>query len=292
MISFSQAIDGFVFAKGADGYSPVTIRYYRENLERFERIIGDVDIGAITTDMLREAFAELRARKLRESSVQVYWKVMRSFFGWAEKELGAKRPDMPIQCPEYENEEIIPFTKKEVETILQHCRRSPRNKALILLLLDTGVRVSELARLTVGDLDMERGSLVVRPFMSGKKSKPRIVYIGKTTKKALWLYLAPRNADTSAPLVATLQGEPLTRLSIKNILTRLSKACGVPGIHAHKFRHTFALEYIKAGGDIFTLQELLGHNSLEMVRRYVHIADSHKQETHLKASPADKWLSK
>ena len=73
---------------------------------------------------------------------------------------------------------------------------------------------------------------------------------------------------------------------------RIKKKIGNDKIHAHRFRHTFAVEYLRNGGDIFTLQYFLGHSSLEMVKRYLYYATDDRKEMHRRASPADRWLGR
>lgn len=142
-----------------------------------------------------------------------------------------------------------------------------RDACIVMTLLDTGLRVSELARLNVGDVDLNAGSMVVRPFGTGNKTKGRVVYFGKTTKKTLWRYAIDRYEHE--PLFLTVDEGRMDRNSIRCMLNYLGKNAGVPNCHPHRFRHTFAIEYLRAGGDVFTLQRLLGHSTLQMVQNYL-----------------------
>lgn len=149
--------------------------------------------------------------------------------------------------------------------------------------------MSELARLRISDIDMDKGEVFVEPFGSGRKTKSRLVYIGKITKKALWRYLADRDYVPSDRLFVTEHDRPMDRTSIRVMLNALGKRASVPNVHPHRFRHTFAIQYLRNGGDVFTLQRLLGHSSLDMVLHYLKLADADSAAAHKRASPADRW---
>jgi integrase/recombinase XerD len=124
-----------------------------------------------------------------------------------------------------------------------------------------------------------------------KGRKARLVYLGKTSREAVWRYLAEReDGDNSdAPLFLGKSGYPLKRDSLRQVIHAIGDKTGIQRAYPHRFRHSFAIQYLRSGGDIFTLKYLLGHNSLEMVQHYARIADVDVQEAHRKASPADNW---
>jgi integrase/recombinase XerD len=168
-----------------------------------------------------------------------------------------------------------------------------RDRALILFLLDTGVRASELCDLTVADVDLATGTARVRGkgHLNAGAGKLRLVRLGKRTRHALWLYLADRAvlATADAPVFATRAGETWNRIHLRTHLHRLGLRADVARCYPHRFRHTFALNYLRNGGDIYTLQQQLGHSSLEMVRRYLALAQADAEAAHRRASPVDHW---
>jgi site-specific recombinase XerD len=162
-----------------------------------------------------------------------------------------------------------------------------RNQTIFMLLLDTGLRIGELINLKLDDIHMEDGYLKVL----GKGKKERIVPIGSNAQKVMQRYLfrhRNRNNDGVNDLVfLSVYGQPLTLNSMKLMFRRLARLSGVSRLHAHLCRHTFATRFLINGGDVFILQQILGHSSLEMVRNYVNLASSQITLQHRKFSPLD-----
>lgn len=319
LMKLSNAIQGFLIHKSAEGKSERTLRDYKHQLESLCTYLGDLDVDQIDTTALRAFLDYLRneyqpkrmngdSKPLSQKTLRNYWITLRSFVSWSMVELGTDDVLRPIKPPEFKLPEIEPLTRSEVQAILQACKhtrkaetdqrrsfemRRPtalRDRALILLLLDTGLRAAECARLKVGDVDLTTGAVIVRSHNSGRKSKPRIVYLGKTARHALWRYLASRDVETEDPLFATTNGLPLGRDGIRFLCRRTGKRAGIQKpCYPQRFRHTFAITYLRNGGDIYTLQQQLGHASLQMVRRYLAIAQSDVESAHRRASPADNW---
>jgi len=202
------------------------------------------------------------------------------------------RPDHKIARPRYEKRRIEPFTQEEIAGAVEGVRvhahnyflgtgtrfttRRPtakRDTAMILLLLDTGIRASECARLTIGDVNLETGEVNIEPFGTGQKTKARKVYIGKGTRRAIFRYLAHRDYDDYDYLFATKEDRPMDRNTIRHMLVDLGEKAGVRTSTHIASGHTFAIQFLRNGGDVFNLQNLLGHRSLEMVQNYLRLVD-------------------
>ncbi len=298
----SQAIEGFFIARRADGYSPKTLYQYDWALKMLLEM-GDLPIKQIDTEYLRRFMASVQQKpSLSSSSVFHIWKALRAFYKWLSSEGLAARPDKALTKPRFAYQEVHPFTQDEIKALLKAVDKTrptegrrasfqmrrptkERDKAIVLLLLDTGIRAGELCRLTGSDVDLQNGLITIRPYRSSVKSHPRVIPFGQVVRKALWKY------STSHPFIPNkLIFDLELPSSLLHLLRNLGNRAGIKKVHPHRFRHTFAIEYLRNGGDIFTLQRILGHSSLDMVRRYLNIAQADVQSAHRRAAPVDRWL--
>ena len=142
-----------------------------------------------------------------------------------------------------------------------------RNMAIVCVLLDCGIRNTELCHLEPDDVSLKTGQVRIQ---EGKGGKPRVVLIGKRAKDALWrwMMIKPEDAPT---LFCTARGKLMSRTSMQRIVSRIGERAGVRA-YPHRLRHTFALQYLKLGGDAFSLQYILGHEDMSTVREYVKVA--------------------
>jgi site-specific recombinase XerD len=128
--------------------------------------------------------------------------------------------------------------------------------------------------------------------VTGKGNKERVVPIGEYVRRVLWSYIDKARSEPASPgfnnLFVTTGGHTITVNTIKLLFTRLAKSSGVARLHAHLCRHTFAINYLMNGGDIFSLNEILGHTTLTMVSHYLHFTSSQITAQHHKYSPMDK----
>ena len=316
---YDKAVEGFLLAFRADGNSQCTVDIYRYAHQRFSSRFGEKELEDITDQDLQGFWTWIRTdykpkranRKpgpLSGRSLENIWTAMRSFWRWAEEEFSlAKRPDLRIKRPRYTPREVQPFCEEEIRKLIAACGKAQpahqaarkgfamerttalRDAAIFLTLLDTGLRAGELCRLRIEDLNLEQGELHIQPFGTGRKTKSRTVYLGNSSKKAIWRYLSHRETDSSDPLFSTDDDRDLDVNGLKCICERLEKRSGVPNVHAHRLRHTFAVEYLKNGGDVFSLQRLGGWSDLDMVKVYMQLAQTDVRLAHRKASPADRW---
>jgi integrase/recombinase XerD len=189
---------------------------------------------------------------------------------------------------------VIPaFSRRQIEQLLSVIdTKTPvgyRNFAMILILLDTGLRISELCALTMDKLFLEDGIAQV----IGKGNKERMIPIGKQVQRILWHYIEccrpnPANINYNF-LFLSDDGRPLNRRRMESVMTHYGEKAKLIGVRCspHTLRHTAAISFLRNGGDLFSLQRLLGHNSLEMTRRYCEVADADVKRAHGLASPVD-----
>jgi integrase/recombinase XerD len=308
-MKLSKAIEGYKFSSLSAGKSPKTMNGYDWAFKRILKYLGDKEVEEITKNDLQRLFKYLHTESgLSSSSIQSVWRTVRSFYNWAVEDLGIDRPDKDLTMPKVDTKEIVPLSEEEIKALLKSCdstnfsngvrkkqfamRRptSTRDKAVILFLLDSGLRVSEFARLQVKDVNLENGEVIVKPFRTGHKSKSRVVYLGNKTRKILWKYLAEREEIREDDyLFVTMQGYQMNKDNIRQMMEGLGERANIKSIHPHKFRHTFAIQFLRNGGNVFELQRLLGHSSLDMVKRYLQLAQIDLQNAHKRASPVDNW---
>lgn len=313
--SLRSLVQGFVLTKQTEGKSPKTVEYYRGNLKRFLwysekqswpdniRLLTEWHIreflGYVTTETHRWGLdgngSETSQRKASHSTTHHYFVALSCFFNWVVREgFLQESPMSKVKVAKGKPKVITPYTTEEIKKMLAVCDYdyahnakflASRNRAIILVLLDTGVRLSELVSMKLSDIDSETGYIKVL----GKGNKERVVRVGKTSQKALWRYLVYHPQNGRQELWLSEEGKPLRSTGIQSLIKRLKQRVGINGNGSiHRFRHTFALNFLRADKNVFNLQYLLGHSDLDMVRRYTAaLGMEDALKAHEKASPAD-----
>jgi integrase/recombinase XerD len=231
---------------------------------------------------------------LSGTTINDYLRALRAFWSWALAEgYIHKNPFSLLKIPKAPKRLIPAFSAKQLAGLIEAIDLSNsqgyRDYAIVLLLSDTGIRVSELTGLKLDDVNLERRTLKVW----GKGAKERIVPFGVRAQKALLRYVNFHRPEPATPLTRefflTDCGEPLKARRVQAIIKHYGEKAGIKGIRCspHTLRHTAAVMWIRNGGDVFSLQQILGHSSLEMVRVYVNLAQSDVEAAHRRYSPAD-----
>ncbi len=304
-LHLSEAVADYLLTCRSEGRSPRTVRWYDDKLRTFLAWRGDVALAALQTSDVRRFVAYLqeehqphatrtrnrrrnRPERLAPQTVKGYVQVVKGFCSWLEREgVSAVNPARRIR---------LPTVPKRVEPTLdagaarrlldgpdRRTWQGKRDAALLCLLMDVGLRLSELVAIDVERLDLGARTLVVR----GKGAKERQVSWGDSTHATLVRWLHAHGASTSGPLFVSRLGGRLSAQEVYKLVRRYGRLAGVPALHPHALRHTFAVSYLRNGGDLFTLQKLLGHASLTMVRHYADLADADVLSAHARYSPLD-----
>jgi site-specific recombinase XerD len=306
-----ELISYFEFCNRAEGKSPKTITWYSENLARFSGYLQNrhlpdsiehIDIKLLRDYVLyllkRRRFENhprtpVKAEPLSTSTVHGHVRTLRAFFSWLARESFIEgNITTGLKAPKIVNKVISTLSDEEIVSILRTfnsmSNSEVRNQTIFMLLLDTGLRIGELVNLKIDDVNLSDGLLKVM----GKGKKERIVPIGSNAQRALQRYLfryriKPAHSGIENVFLS-VHGKPLTENSMKLAFARMADRSGVHRLHAHLCRHTFATRYLINGGDVFTLQQILGHSTLEMVRHYVNLASNHVAMQHQRFSPLDR----
>jgi integrase/recombinase XerD len=303
----SKAIAGYWLDKRR-ALSPRTVRDYELAFDRLVKYLDDPEMGSIGTDDVRRFVSAIQSRRnLKAKSVINLQIALSSLWTWAVRELGVTHAVRGISRPRWTPPTIEVLSKTEIVAMLAACSHNAkwrtrtgktasaqarptatRDRAIILTLLDTGIRASELTGLTVGDLYEESGRLHIR---HGKGDKSRNVYLGNAAQRAIWRYMASRtNPAPADPLFAARSGRPLHRDNLGDLIGVCAERAGIGrNVHPHMFRHTFAVTFLRNGGNLIELQDLLGHANMTTLRIYVRLAQTDLRATADRNSPADRW---
>lgn len=318
IMKLSDALDWYWTAKIE--LAPATRRDYALTFRRLSAFVGgDKQIEQITArDLqgflthLRETLTGRRKGPLSKKTLCNAWVALSSLWEWAHGQIGiAHVVREHVPCPRYFRPEIEPFSVAEVEALLKACESYEqdnhlagqrmqvalppflvaRNRAIIRVLLDTGMRREELVRLMVEDYNKRTGHVVIR---HGKGDKARTVYLGKRSMASMAEYLMKRKKlDPRLPLFHSEAGDDEDKFmlgsSLQKLIARLGKRAHVDNAFPHRFRHTFAVLFLRSGGSELALQRLLGHESLETVRIYARLAQTDVENQHKLASPVDRF---
>ena len=297
-----EAIAAYLAACEVEGKTPRTVQAYAETLGRFRTVCaaeGLPDRVAAFRPAHVYAFLKViadggvslgtRHRRFRET---------RAFFSWCTR-MGytARNPFAGIPNVKVEQKVIQPLTEGEIQALLDVCDPTTefgcRNRAIILLFLDTGMRYTELHRLTLADVSWEARRIHIR---HGKGRKQRVVPFGDGPEAALRDYIARFRSEAPGALFLTVERSrkprgPMNPYLLGTLFTRLGERAGVHA-NPHRFRHTFATWAIENHARELDVQYLLGHSTSAMVRRYSATYDAAKAaDAHAAFSPAARLLA-
>jgi site-specific recombinase XerD len=315
--TIARAIEDYLLDHEGGNHSAKTLEWHRTALglmrtffveERGITLVGEIDAPDINA-----WFAHMRKTpgghgKLRsERTIQTYARSARAFFHWlVHREILARNPFDRVTFPKVGKPLIQTIDSEEFERLLLACappnetgpiaeRATVRNRAILWVLYDTGIRVSELCGLRLSDFDRKHGILTVK----GKGSKERRIALGNNCLRNLLYYLDKQRPDEEELAAWGSAGEdhlflsetrlPLTKNGVTLLFKRIRERAGITGkrISPHIFRHSFAIRYLVLGNDPFSLQELLGHEDMTTVKNYMHMNDETIQSQKRKYSPDD-----
>lgn len=291
----TEAIGGYIIESQAENKSAKTIKMLRWHLKKFTDRVGDVALGKITPQHVRNFIIYQQGRGLAPHSVWTDYKVLSGFLNWCiTEELLKNNPLQTVKPPRLP--QLLPkvLAPEQVEQFLDRLRKDTsmtgrRNYVIAMVLLDCGLRANELVHLTLDDLHLDSSYLFVR---IGKGGKQRPVPISPTLRRQLWRYVGEyrgRLHPSVDSLFVSREGKKLQVESLKKMIQRALASAGIKG-GPHLLRHTCATLYVRNGGDLERLRLLLGHSSLIVTQRYAHLIPEDLIKRHSEVSPLESVL--
>ena len=306
-----ELINRFEISNRAASKSPRTTEWYDDMLNSLDNYLNTMhqcnDLAMFTRDIVREYIIYLQHKKKYEGhpytpvqsktlsprTIQCHVRAVKAFSTWlCEEGYTEDNRLSKLRMPKAPVKLIEPLSPQEIDIVTRAINKPTpqgrRDYAILAIMLDSGLRVSEVVGITLDNVNLSQGSIRV----TGKGGKDRIVPIGQFVTSLLQHYIdfeRPKlNGKGRGNLFLSQSGNPVTSNALKLMFSRLAKKSGVTRLHAHLCRHTFAVNYLLNGGDIFTLKEILGHTTLEMVNHYLHFTRVQINDQHRKYSPMDK----
>ena len=290
--SLTAAIDGFLVFCRSKNLSPNTLIYYQYRLRAFQSYLDQNGTSCapreVTPRVIRE-FINDEIERHSASTANHSVTTLRALFSFLVSDgFLATSPMAGVKKVRCRKALIETFTPEQIEAIIATCDKSftgVRDRAIVLTLFDTGLRASELCGLTLDDVSWREQTMVV----VGKGDCERVVSFGKVARQVLALYIARRGELETNAFFVTQFGDPIDRYRLSDIIGSRCRQADVAGIRCspHTLRHTFAVTYLRNGGDVFSLQKLLGHADLAMTKCYCQLSQTDALDKHRAHSPGD-----
>jgi len=256
------------------------------------RFAGDVAMEEISLALCKRYYIHLAEKGNSSITTQTYIRSLRAFLSWGYSE-GYIAENIParFKLPKAQRKTIDVLTDEEVGRLFAcfdlRTMTGARNYAICALMLDSGLRLNEVVTLSIGAVHVLEGYAII----NGKGNKQRLVPLGLNSKRALARYVGRvPQGEQKTPFFLKDNLTPLRQSTVKQFFRKLKTRAGIPRLRPHLLRHSFATRYLDNGGDIYSLQQILGHTSLEMVKRYVHLIPSKTVVCFPQFSPLDNLM--
>ena len=274
-----EAMDDFLFQKQLAGLSPKTVISYKESISLLVRFMGtDTDLSKVTYAEVSKYIMHLYKRPLSRATVSTYVRNIRIFLRWVYIEYELPFDPQKIKVPKSPKKIVHIYNDTEIKEIFALIHTSEpwitaRNRAVVALMLDSGLRQSEICHLLTNNLDRSRMVMKV----TGKGAKDRIVPLGNFALALLDDYFSQCPYKDNPYVFCTRRGQALTNNAVRLFVNRLQHKLPFD-LSSHKLRHNFATNYcidhVRQTGktDVYDLSILMGHESIETTKKYEHFA--------------------
>lgn len=280
-MTLREAYDDFMFEQRVRNNSPATIDFYTAALGSFiDWVTESIDtVEELTIKEYKDYIIFLSSSGIKSTSVNTNIRAVKAFYNFLIDEELIGDCSRKLKLIKQTKEEIVPLSDDEIKRLLSCFNVDDvlelRNKCFVLLMLDCGLRRSELTRLKVSDVDFVQKSLLV----NGKGNKQRLVPMGDTTAEALKKYdtrVKCLRSGSSPPLLLDRFGKGIDINVIKMVFQDLKDRSGIQRLHPHLLRHTFATLYLVDGGNLEMLRLIMGHSSIAITQIYLHLSTNYR----------------
>lgn len=292
--SIHREVDDFLIDRQSRNLTDKSVAWYRNSLAVLLTYLTEQKIATtrdITSSTIRHFLIYLKDRGHNPGGIHNIFGAVRSYLRWYKEEFALTdwKPLDKIKTPKPSREVKQPIELTDFQRLIAVCAgrsfAALRDRAILMVLLDTGIRKQEMTDLNYGDVNMANGEIYIR---SGKGRKSRTVFLGNKTRRALAAYLRLRRGLTvESPLWATEQDTRLTYHSLRQVVRRRADEAGIKEPGMHEFRRAFAINYLRNGGDVATLQRMMGHSNLNVILRYLDLVKDDLKASHGKFGPVD-----
>lgn len=274
-----KSYDLFIQDKKSYCESP-SVLYYRENVTRFLEFLEDefnlTDTSQLTKDVFVAYITHLRNQSIKNTSIHTYIRAVKVFLKYChDNEWIAKDITNRVKLPKSDAALKVPLSSAEVDKIdslFQLDEKGMRNYLIFHCMLDMGLRRSEVINLQVSDINFDDKYMIIN---KSKNNKSRIVPVPELLLEYIRTYTT-RYKNTTHVFMQLRERVPLNDNTVKQLFQDLKIQSGIPRLHAHLLRHTFASSYMLYRGDIYMLKILMGHSDIYTTEKYVHIANQMK----------------
>lgn len=301
-IDLSILMQHFEVHNKTEGKSPRTVGWYNEVLNMFLKWLREegisTELKSLGETEVRQFILYIQSKPGVHGAMSTYSvanrvRALKGFFSWLHlKGYTNEYLLKDIKEPKTKEQVIEPLTTDEIDRVFSainpNTTLGARNTAIVCLMLDSGLRLSEVSQLKEHDVHFEDRYVKIL----GKGNKERIVAFGVSCQRALLHYyhhfrVAPAHSNVDTFLL-TIDGHPMDSDAISSMMDRLAVSSGVRRLHCHLWRHTYATQFLLNGGDVFLLKQNLGHTTLVMVQNYVHVASRTAAVRSQSFSPLDR----
>ena len=297
---FKDYFEEFISLKSLEGVAPRTIHDYKKNHEYLINFLEGMTRSStnrvVDIHLLRSYLNHMiNDMEYKPSTVNIRLRTLKTYLRWLYREryinddlsIRIKLVKVPIDT-------VYPLNDNQIKKMLSapdtSCYSGYRDFCIMILILDTGIRINECVNIKISDINLSYGVLNVRAETAKVRVFRQLPLSAKCRRLLKELVSIAENSESDY-VFQSLYGGKMDGHQITCNFRKYGKEMGIKQrCTPHVFRHTFATNFVKGGGDVFTLQKMLGHSTLSMSRRYIQLDNTHLRKKHKEASMLEKYL--